>query len=334
MAKTITMKDIAKKLNVSKVTVSKALGDKDGVSEELKQRIKELAEEMGYRYNISAQTIKSGLSYNVGVIVSERFTGDQRSFYLVMYQYLTKALDMHRYSSIFHVLTDDDENNLELPRCYKDRKVDAFIVLGQVSSSYIDLLKKCDVPFVFLDFYDEHTEVDCVVSDNFYGAYEITNYLIQNNHKEIAYVGNIHSTSSIQDRFLGYYKSLIEHKIKFNEDYLIADRDDKGKLYDFPLPEKMPTAFVCNCDRVAYRLIQRLQEMGYKVPENISVVGFDNDIFSTLSNPQITTVDVNMIEMTETVADLIVDKINRDKRYGRVLIKGSIVYRDSVSKHM
>lgn len=333
MAKAITMKDIADKLNISKVTVSKALSDKEGVSDDLKAKIKELAAEMGYRYNASAQAIKSGFTFNIGVVVAERFTGDYRSFYLTFYQYVTKELDKYKYSSIFQVLSEEDEQNLVLPRSYYDRKIDGLIILGQVSSEYVEILEGSEVPIIFLDFYDEHTEVDSVVSDNFYSAYELTNYLISNKHRNIAFVGSITSTSSIQDRYLGYYKSLLEHKINHYSSNVIDDRDEKGHFIEITFPDPMPTAFVCNCDRVAYELIGHLQAKGYKVPEDVSIVSFDNDIYSTLSTPQITTVDVNMVEMTATVAETMLNKIdNMDKRYGRMLVKGNIIYRDSVKR--
>lgn len=333
VAKAITMKDIADKLNISKVTVSKALSDKEGVSDDLKAKIKLLAGEMGYRYNASAQAIKSGFSYNIGVVVAERFTGDYRSFYLTFYQFVTKELDKYKYSSIFHVLSEEDEQNLVLPRCYYDRKVDGLIILGQVNSEYIEILNSCEVPIIFLDFYDEHTEVDSVVSDNFYSAYELTNYLISKKHRNIAYLGSITSTSSIQDRYLGYYKSLLEHKIVLDKSYVIDDRDEKGHSIDIIYPDPMPTAFVCNCDRVAYELIVHLQDQGYRIPEDVSIASFDNDIYSTLSTPQITTVDVNMGEMAITVAEMILNKIdNPERKYGRMLVKGNIIYRDSVQK--
>lgn len=331
MSKAITMQDIANEIGVSKVTVSKALSDKDGVSEELKERIKTLAVEMGYRFNASASSIKSGLSYNVGVIIPERFTGSYNSFYLMMYQQLTREFDNHKYATILHMLTDIDEENLKLPNSYFDRKVDAFIILGQVSSDYVDLLKGADVPFLFLDFYEEHTEVDSVIADNFYGSYCMTNYLISNNHSRIAFVGSIGATSSIQDRYLGYYKSLIEHGIKLNHHYVIEDRDEAGKFIPVKLPEDLPTAFVCNCDRMAYNLIEQLADSGIKVPDDVSVVGFDNDIYSTLSKPPITTVDVNVAEMTRTASNMMIDKIkDQNKTFGRVLIKGSNIIRESV----
>lgn len=331
MIKNITMKDIADKLGVSKVTVSKALNDKEGVSDELKLKIKIVAEDMGYRINTLAKSLKESNSYNIGVIIAEKFTGNNRSFYLSFYKYISRILEEYHYTAILNILNYEDEAQLNLPRIYYERKVDGFIILGQVSKNYIEILKNIDLPIVFLDFYDEHIDIDSVITDNFYGAYEITNYLIRNGHRNIAYVGNLNATSSIQDRFLGYYKSLLEHRIEMNNDYVINDRDKNGKVIELQLPSDMPTAFVCNCDMIAYNLIKKLQENDYRVPEDCSVVGFDNDIYSTISEVKITTVEVNMEEMARTAIKCIIEKMTNPKqRYGRLSIKGNVLIKNSV----
>ncbi len=331
MKNNVTMRDIADKIGVSSVTVSKALNDKEGVSEELKQKIKDLAEEMGYRFNTVAKSMKEGYSYNIGIVIPERFIGEDQSFYLKFYQYITKMLEDYNYYGILQMLTEEDEKNLNLPRIYYENKVDGFIILGQISTEYIDLLTENGIPKVFLDFYTDHSEIDSIITDNFYAVYELTNYLIKSGHKDIAFVGNIHSTSSIQDRFLGYYKSLLEHKLTLKNDFIISDRDERGSYIDLTIPESLPTAFVCNCDQVAFNLINKLQGLGVSVPEDCSVVGFDNDIYSTLSNPALTTVQVDIEEMAKVAVKFIIGKIkNIDKSYGRVLVKGKIVHRDSV----
>ncbi len=325
------MRDIANQLGVSIVTVSKALGDKDGVSEELKSRIKRLATEMNYRYNTPARSMKEGLSYNIGVIIPERFTEISQSFYLRIYQHISRILDTYGYYGILNILNHDDEEQLYLPRIYNEKKVDGIIVLGQVSKKYIELIETMQLPKIFTDFYDEHADIDSVITDNFYGSYEITNYLIQNGHTNIAYIGNIHSTSSIQDRFLGYYKSLLEHNIPMKQELIINDRDERGRDIDIELPSPLPSAFVCNCDRVAYKLSDKLKAKGYNIPQDCSIVGFDNDFYATLSSPQLTTVEVNMVQMATISVNSIMEKINHPgKRFGRVLVQGQIIYRDSV----
>ncbi|GAA4057041.1 substrate-binding domain-containing protein [Amphibacillus indicireducens] len=334
MKKNVTMKDIADQIGVSSVTVSKALNDKDGVSDKLKDKIKRLADEMGYRYNTMAKSMKNGMSYNIGIIIPERFSGGiSQSVYFRAYQRITTALEDYGYYGIMNILSNEDEEALNLPKIYQEKKVDGFIFLGQLTSEYIKVVKEIDMPIVFLDFYDEHDEIDSVITDNFYGAYDITNYLIAQGHQEIGYVGNLYSTSSIQDRFLGYYKSLLEHQIKLNDEFIINDRDEKGKFIEFNLPEKLPTAFVCNCDQVAHELVNKLNDIGYRVPEDFSVVGFDNDIYATITNPQLTTVDVDVDEMVKQAVRLIVRKIQgKNKRYGRTSVKGNIIKRNSVKK--
>ncbi|USB32357.1 substrate-binding domain-containing protein [Paenibacillus sp. YPG26] len=332
MKNNVTMRDIASKLGVSSVTVSKALGDKDGVSEELKAKIKQVAAEMNYRYNTAARSMKEGLSYNIGVIIPSRFVGLAQSFYLRVYQQISSLLDSYGYYGILNILTNEDEEQLIPPRIYSEKKVDGIIVLGQISKEYIEVIESMDLPKIFTDFYDEHSDIDSVITDNFYGSYEITNYLIHNGHNNIAYVGNLHSTSSIQDRFLGYYKSLLEHNIPLNNKYIINDRDERGRYIDFELPDPFPSAFVCNCDQVAYLLTEKLKSMGYNIPSDCSVVGFDNDIFATLTVPPLTTVEVDIEQMATTSVNSIMQKVNNpNKRFGRVLVQGKIVYRESVS---
>lgn len=325
------MKDIANKIGVSSVTVSKALSNKDGVSEELKNKIKKLAEEMGYRYNTAAKSIKDGLSYNIGVLIPERFTGISHSFYMRVYQHISLHLEQYGYFGILNILSNEEEESLNFPRIYNEQKVDGMIILGQVSKPYIETIQNMDLPKIFLDFYDEHSSIDSIVSDNFYGAYEITNYLIQNNHKKIAFVGNIYSTSSIQDRFLGYYKSLLEHGLTLDQQFILNDRDERGAYIDIILPNETPTAFVCNCDQVAYNLFDRLNTLGYRVPEDCSVVGFDNDIYATLTSPKLTTVEVDIEKMAQLALKSIMDKIaDPNHRDGRIQVQGKIIYRDSV----
>lgn len=335
----VTMQDIADSLGVSKVTVSKALNNKDGVGPEMKAKIIELATEMGYRMNTIAKSLKVNATFNIGVIVPERFTNtgkyrkmnETSSFYMDFYQVVSKALEEEHYSAILQIVSQEDEEANVLPKLYLGNKIDGFIILGQVGHSYVELLQSTELPVVFLDFYDEYLKMDSITSDNFTGSYLITNYLIKNGFSELAFVGNIHSTSSIQDRYLGYYKSLLEHKMTLKPEYVISDRDDTGQFIDLDYPEVMPQAFVCNCDQIANNLIRDLQQKGYKIPEDISVVGFDNSIYATLSTPKITTVQVDTVKMAREGVRLILRKIEDPLyRIGNVSVNGTCIYRDSV----
>ncbi len=330
--KNVTMSDIAKVMNVSTVTVSKALGDRDGVSLDLRERIKQKATEMGYRMHTGTHGAKDGLNYNIGIVVARHFISDASAFYWIMYRYIVEMLQKQNYYGMLEVVDDVLDGRGEIPNSVLDKKVDGLIVLGQFSDEYINRLTSYYIPTVFLDFYGSREESETVLADNFYGAYMLTNHLISNGHRRIGFLGSISSTSSIQDRYLGYYKALLEHRIPLRQDWLIGDRSNESDIFpSFTLPQDMPTAFVCNCDETAYKLVNQLKAAGYSIPDDISVVGYDNHIYSTISSPRLTTIDVNSRAMSEEAVNIILHKI-RDSSYkrGRTLVTGKLVRRESV----
>ena len=332
--KTVTMSDIAKEIGVSTVTVSKALGDKDGVGSELREKIKRKAEEMGYQFSGSAKIQKENLNYSVSVIVAKHFISDASAYYWVVYRYIVELLQKQNYYGILDVVSEDDETTCEMPKSVSEKKVDGVIVLGQFSNSYVNALMSLGMPTVFLDFYTSRNDIDTVIADNFYGSYIITNHIMSLGHRKIGFIGSIGSTSSIQDRYLGYYKAHIENRIRLNQAWVIEDRRPDGTGFtEYNLPNELPTAFVCNCDEAAYLLINQLKSRGLRIPEDISVVGYDNHIYSTISNPRITTIDVNSYEMSNKTVEVVIRKI-QDKNYrcGRVLVTGNLIERDSVKK--
>lgn len=334
--KSVTMSDIAKVMNVSTVTVSKALGDRDGVSVELRERIKQKATEMGYRVHAGSHGAKDGLTYKIGIIVAKHFISDASSFYWIVYRNIVELLQNQNYYGMLEVVDNKsmtDPNAVEeVPNTVLDHKVDGLIVLGQLSEDYIDRLMQHNLPTVFLDFYGSRDDVDSVLSDSFYGAYMLTSHLIENGHRRIGFLGSISSTSSIQDRYLGYYKALLENRIPLRQDWVIADRSNESDIFpEFTLPNDMPTAFVCNCDETAYKLVNQLKAAGYSIPDDISVVGYDNHIYSTICNPRLTTIDVNSRVMSTEAVDIILHKIRYGNyRRGRTLVTGKLVRRGSV----
>jgi len=330
MKSKINMQAIADHHNVSVVTVSKALNDKDGVSDELREKIKETAEKLGYRPNHAARSLKTQRNYNIGIMIANRFVHTQETYYFNVASEIIKKLSELGYSGLMEILMPEDEDAGHLPRMFLEQKVDGMIILGQMKNTYLTQLETIDIPLIYLDFYVDHSNVDSIFSDNFFSSYRITSKLLDQGHRSIGYIGNIFSTTSIQDRYLGYYKALLEHRIQPDPGMIINDRDDQGELIDLEIPDVMPTAFVANCDQIAHRFIRVLKEHGYSVPDDVSVVSFDNSIFSTISSPQITTVDNNVKEMVDTASRIIIKKIDNPQRtYGRVLIKGTIIERES-----
>ena len=337
MAKNVTMRDIAKKVGVSTVTVSKALTDRDGVGTELRAVIKATAEEMGYTYSGVGDGIRRGRSYNIGVIVEEHYVDNYTTvfpFYMKMYNSINKQMSQFHYSVIMESITSKMLLERRMPDIVTEKKVDGIIVLGQMKSDYLKLLRENKLPMVYLDFYDRTMEVPSVINDNVYGTYMLTNYLAGMGHRKIAYVGSIDATASILDRYLGYYRSLLTHQLTMPEDYVIPDRDEEGYFIDLNLPSDMPTAFVCNCDGTANHLMRQLIAKGYRIPQDISVVGFDNySAGIDYSLPKLTTIEVNIEEMTKNAVELIIRLLKGEENLGgRKVISGKLIIGESVAR--
>jgi LacI family transcriptional regulator len=331
MAKKISMQDVANHVGVSKVTVSKALRGNEDISAAMSEKVRKAAAEIGYVYNVTGKMLRENLTYSIGVITSERYFGLDDYFYISLYKFLSADLEKIHYSAILHILDETSEQNVTIPGMITEQKVDGVIILGQLSKEYITKIVALNCPMVFLDFYYDRFDVDSINTDNFFGTYEITNTLIEKGHRNIAFVGNLNLTSSIQDRYLGYCKSMLEYKLPMKNEWIVSDRTDESKWIDIKLPKDMPSAFVCNCDKTAKNLITKLQKVGLKVPDDCSVVGFDDSIHAMQVEPNITTVRVNLNEMAKVAVKTITRRISNEvSNYGRVLIKGDVIIRDSV----
>lgn len=336
MAKAVKLADIAERLDVSTVTVSKALSNQKGVSEEMRAKIKQLANELGYVPPSAGRRAKEQKSYNIGVIIAEQFLDTGESFYWQMYQMVTTKAVSKGCFTMLEVISKQDETELNMPKLVQEQKVDGIVVIGRMNTEYLSALdENSKIPTVYMDFYDETKDCDAVISDSFYGMYRMVNYLFSMGHEKIAYVGTLLSTGSITDRYFGYAKALLEHGQRVREDWVINDRRiETGKLDRenmLQLPKDMPTAFACNCDFTAYEVIKKLKAAGYRVPEDISVVGYDNYLYPGLSDVAITTYEVDMKEMARRAIHTIVRKISGDNyRKGVFVVEGHPVYKESV----
>ncbi|MDD6811609.1 MAG: LacI family DNA-binding transcriptional regulator [Lachnospiraceae bacterium] len=332
MAKEVKMKDIAERLHISTMTVSKALSGKPGVSESLRERIKALAMEMGYVFpRVDKNSEKK--SYNIGVLLAEYYTEKYITFYWKLYQNINMTAVKQNCFVMLEILNSEDEKNLTIPKLVCENKIDGLLVLGGIESSYLKMLnEKVALPIVYMDFYDDSIHEDSIISNNFYGTYQITNYLFQKGHREIAFVGTLFSTKSITDRFLGYEKAMMEHGERIKQEWIIPDRESERETRgEITLPDEMPTAFVCNCDLTASTLIKKLQEAGYRVPEDISVVGFDDYLYPGACNVGVTSYGVNMEHMAAKGVEVMIHKLEGVHHHkGLHIVDGYLIEKESV----
>ena len=328
MDKKVRMADIAEKLGISIVSVSKGLAGKDGVSEEMRARIFATARELGYVLPQPKKDDKK-LQGNVGILVADRFIADN-AFYPNLYRQVLRRCNDENFSAMLEIVSPEAERDCILPAMIQGKKVDGLIFMGELNRDYLRMVMQTGLPYVLLDFYDDALDADSVTSDNVTGAYRMTCHLLQKGYRDIGFVGSIFATSSIMDRYLGYTKALLRAGIEPRPEWRLEDRDEEGAFIPLQLPEEMPRAFVCNCDEVAYNLVEQLKHHGYRVPEDVAVTGYDDYQFAQICDPQLTTYRVNTENMGRMVVSQLVRKIHGKRSAGgNIVVTGSFIQRGS-----
>lgn len=326
--KQVTIADIAKACGTSTVTVSKALCGRSGVSEEVRAKIRETADKMGY---VSTKSVSNKFDGVIGVLIPNKFINPNGSFYWALYNDILKLLKSSGISCIQENIGAEEESALVVPNLFSNNRIMGIISLGQLSVPYLHMLMNHTNNLVLLDYYTPNMELDCVVTNGYFGGYKLTDHLISLGHRDIGFIGTRTATSGIFDRFMGYLKAMLENDLPINPDWLIPDRPSSGERYErLEFPEKLPTAFVCNCDETAFVAIRDLKARGISVPQDISVVGYDNYLISEISDPSITTIQVNSEEMAREALNALFERVENPSRPKKTrILTGKIVVKES-----
>lgn len=326
----VKLKDIAERIGVSTVSVSNALSGKKGVSAELREHIESVAAEMGYdltRYRRRAAGARIGV-----ISTGRRYLEIDNSFYWSMYQQVVTAAAARQSVTMLEPVEEDQQLTEETPRILKEKAVDGIIIIGWLFEPYIrNLVRKAGVPVVLLDCRIRDSGCDTVMSCNYTGMYKMTRYLIARGHRKIAFVGSRLANENIMDRYFGYRKALIEAGIPLRKEWILEDRDLLTGDMKFSLPAELPTAFACNCDLAAGYVFAELEKKGLRVPEDVSVVGYDDYLPDLSVEARLTTYHVDMKGMAEMAVDRLIGKISGEEtHYGMRYIDGPVVKRYSV----
>ena len=325
----IKMKDIAAAVGVSVVTVSNALAGRKGVSQDVRNRVEKAARELGYNLKKSDRNSR-GLV--IGVVASEKYITVGNSFYWALYQHVAYEASKAHGVTMLEILSFSMEKEEELPKLLKERAISGLIIVGWMSESYVKkIIAAADMPTVLLDFQMRGVKCDAVMSGNFIGMYKVTRYLLEKGHRDIAYVGSIQANDNILDRYYGYRKALMEAGIRERKEWILEDRDLEAGLSLVEVPENMPTAFACNSDWAAGLLYDVLAERGYRVPEDVSIIGYDNYLYNNSFADRLTTYNVDMKEMSHQAVKLLRGTIRGDDRHwGTRYVDSVIIERQSV----
>lgn len=331
--KKVKLEDIAEKLGVSIVTVSNALKGKKGVSDEMREKITRTAQEMGY-HSVQREK-KTRDSHVVGAIVAERYVREFPSFYMEVYKNISQEAMKRGGLTMLEVASREKENLEEKFSAFQDCEVEGIILIGEMKKGYIDAVRReyKNVPIVCVDYYDVYEDMDYIVTDGFGGMEQMTRLMIKEGIRDLAFVGTVNATKNITDRYLGYCKALDRAGIENAKYNIIPDRDSSGEVFDLnpQLPEKLPQGFVCNCDRTAFAVIRKLKERGMRVPEDVSVVGFDNYPPDVSGGRQLSTYQNDEQVLARLSIHTMIRRIEGKKKpEGIRIVEGSMIRGESV----
>lgn len=332
--KKVTMDDIAKRLGISKNSVSLALNNKPGVSNELRNRVIEVACQLNYGgFSINEKS----KSKCIIIIVPEYLINDT-FFYSEVLWAIEREAKNQGCISITTSITHEAEENLLLPPIPHEMNILGFLVIGIIKENYLKKLYDIGFPILTVDILYNNVPVDSIVSANINGAYTATKYLIDNGHRQIGFIGPIFAAQSIFERWCGFTQAMLKHNLEPNADYNILGTNTHFQLMDTvdvlePYLDKItsyPTAWFCAGDRIAISLINILSKRNIRVPDDISIIGFDDLEVSKMIIPPLTTIKIDKKLMGKLAVDYLINRKFSEMGNISINLLGTLIVRESV----
>ncbi|AOY76077.1 LacI family DNA-binding transcriptional regulator [Clostridium formicaceticum] len=329
----VTIKDIAKLANVSHTTVSRALNNSTLINSETKEKIKKLAMELNYIPNYSAKSLVLHKSYHIGLFFStiDKDRGTSSSFFYEVVRGVNSIIK-DQYNLVVKGISDYKSLSL-----IDTNNFDGIILMSQSAEDgafiYHVLDKK--IPLVVLNREIEHRGLINILSDDKKGAYNATKYLVKCGHEKIAIIEGKAGFKSAQERKEGFLDALIDHNVPVNKNYMIKGNYDFESGYEGMKQllenENKPTAVFCSNDDMAIGAMKAIFENKMKIPEDISIVGFDNNTFTPFLTPALTTVKRPIMEISQDGAKKLISLIEKEEvEKERVYVNTELIIRDSV----
>lgn len=330
----VTIKDIAATLNVSVTTVSRVMNNKPkGVSAETREKILKLAEELDYHPNKIARGLVTKRTNTIGVLLPD-ITNP-------VFPNLVRGIEDACNDSGYDLIICNSDNYYKKERNYirilKEKCVDGIIYTGTVNDEgeNIKLLETMGIPFVVVDRIYDEKNISKVCTNSEKGIYELTKYVIENGHKNIAYISGPKTTSIHRARFLGFKNALEEKGLSVNENLVeIGEyKLDSGYHCMTQLLEKKGefTAVICENDLIAIGACEAMKDNGVKIPDEISITGYDDIYVSSLITPRLTTVYQNTYKMGEKSIEVLIEKIEgKNIEMNEVIFEPKLVIRETV----
>ncbi len=336
--KSTTMQDVADLAKVSKTTVSHVINGTRPVSEEKRQRVLSAMKELDYHPNILARGLRRNETTMIGLIVPNNANP--------FYAEVSKGVESVCFDKGFNVILCNSDRDIEKELRYTDlltkKRVDGILFVGTwigENTDHIENTIQQNIPIVVVDRFVPNLDIDLVVTNNVLGGWLATSHLYGLGHKKIACIAGTPQFTPNAERIQGYEKALVEAKIPINPDLIIRSNFQFEGGYkaaqQLLSQENRPTAiFACN-DLMAIGAMRAAIDLGYRIPEDLSIIGYDDVQMTKYTNPQLTTISQPMFEMGNRAAEMLIERIHEleiPKR--KKILEPNLVVRGSTAKYI
>jgi LacI family transcriptional regulator len=330
----VTIHDVASQAGVSIKTVSRVVNQEPYVREATRKRVEDSMAQLGYTPNISARRLASERSYMIGLISQE--TVDDQYFSSILHTAIKVGLEKGYASLVIPFTPFDPESIARVQRLIAQKQVDGFILTPPSDNdlNFLELLQKNKIPFVRLTPSNPSLPVPYVAADEYLGAYQMTQFLIELGHTQIGFVYGARHHQASHDRFMGYRTALEEHKLSIHPEW-VSDAEFSFELgitagNKLLMTDPRPSAIFASNDESAAGVLIAAHELGISVPEQLSVVGVDDFPVAQRTWPPLTTVRQPMDEITRKALDILIGLLNNQAPDAtKVKVPPSLILRKS-----
>ena len=315
----VSIKDVAAKSGVSTATVSHVINGTRFVSEEVSLKVKEAMKELNYVPNPVARTLRSHQSHLIGLIIPvKEYTDTANAFFMMVAQGIEETLTKNGYKLILCNSYENPDVEKEHIQMFNAQLVDGLILAPTGNDySYLNEILTRQFPVAFVDRKPQNYLGDCILSNNFQGAYDATEHLIKKGHKQIGFMSGDLGLTTSDDRFEGYKQALSDYNVEFNETFVKQDYASLENGYkmakEFVEQKQVSAIFIAN-NNMTMGAISYFQEQYIKIPDEIAIVGFDDYDWAKIINPPLTTVKQPAFELGQKAAEVILNRIRNQQQ--------------------
>ncbi|MEJ2544946.1 MAG: LacI family DNA-binding transcriptional regulator [Calditrichaceae bacterium] len=331
----LTIQDIAKKAEVSKMTVSRVLSGKGHVKKETAERIQNIIRELNYEPNFIARSLSSKQSMILGVIIFKTPTSIIDEYVAQVFSGIVDNSEIQQYRIMVLPVDRDGGDENEYLKIARTNMLDGLIFIrSRINDPKLDALAKSGFPFVLVNFKKFSPHYNFVDTENYKGAVLAMEHLINRGYKKIVFLsGNLFETNA-RDRFKAYQDTLKKYDLEYNEGWVVPTEFDEDDAYlkteQLLKCDHRPTAIFAASDYIAIGAMRRIREMGLTIPNDIAIIGFDDIELASHIQPKLTTVRQPLHELGQNAGQILLDIIT-GKRKGPVhkMLKTTLIERES-----